>query len=173
MSPLARLLLVATVVLAGCSSSAQDNLMNEAVNAEVKKMVQATIDGKYEVVLSMTHPNALEEVGDKDKFAGQLKAVMEAIKEKGLIFTVTEIGKPTVTKGDKDYFAVAPYTLEVTGLGKKITCKTAAIGVSADTGKTWKFINIDAKGENEIRRLLPDLPRDLKVPKQESKTETL
>ena len=174
MSLLARILLLSTAsTLFGCGSSVQDDKIAETVNVEVKKMIEATFEGNYEVVIEMTHPKLFEKLGGKEKAGEMIKTTMEMIKGKGLTFKVVEIGKPTVVKGDKDFFAVAPYTGEITGQGKKITMKTAVVGVSTDAGKTWKFINVDENGENGIRPILPDLPRELKIPRQTITREDL
>jgi hypothetical protein len=150
---------------------AQDDKMAAGVKAQIKKMLDATVAGKYDAVLEMTHPKVLEEVGGKEKALEAIKEAMDAAKAKGFTFKVPEIGQPTVAKSKGDYFTVAPYTLVVSGMGKKVVMKTAVIGVSKDDGKTWKFVNLDAEGEAKVRRFLPDLPRELKVPKHEQKIE--
>jgi hypothetical protein len=170
-SPTRLALFLAAAALAGCRAKAPDDPLAETVKAEVDKMMTATADGRYEVVIDMTHPKALEEMGGREKALEVIGVAMDQLKGKGVRFKVTEVGKPTVVKGDGGHYAVAPYTMEVTAPGKKATSRTAVVGVSVDGGKTWKFVNTDTKGEAEIRKILPDLPRDLKIPKQEVTTE--
>ena len=55
--------------------------------------------------------------------------------------------------------------------GKKITLSSAVVGISSDEGKSWKFVNLDDKGEKGVREMLPNLPADMKIPKQEQKVE--
>jgi hypothetical protein len=150
---------------------AQDEKMTAVVKAQVKKMMDATVAGKYDIVLDMTHPKALEDLGGREKALEVVKAAMDAIKAKGFTFRITELGQPKVVKSKGDYFTVAPLTMVIMGMGKKVVAKTAVVGVSRDDGKTWKFVNVDPEGETKVRRFIPDLPRDLKVPKQEQKIE--
>ncbi len=153
--------------------TAQDDKMTEVVKTEVKKMIDATTGGKYEVVVALTHPKVREELGGKEKAGQKIKEGMEAGKAQGFTFEVKEINKPTVVKNKRNYFAVTPYTMVVTGLGKKATLKTAVVGVSTNEGKTWKFVNLAAGGEDEVRRFLPALPHELKVPRQEQTIEDI
>jgi hypothetical protein len=148
-----------------------DKTIGEVVKVEVKKMIEATAAGNYDVVLELTHPRVVEELGGKEKAGQAIKKALEGIKARGVQFEVKEINEPTVVKRGASYFAVAPYTMVMTGSGKKATSKTALVGVSIDEGKTWKFLNVDAGGEDKIRQTLPDLPRELRVPRQEQKIE--
>ncbi len=141
--------------------TAQDDKMTEVVKTEVKKMIDATTGGKYEVVVALTHPKVREELGGKEKAGQKIKEGMEAGKAQGFTFEVKEINKPTVVKNKRNYFAVTPYTM------------AAVVGVSTNEGKTWKFVNLAAGGEDEVRRFLPALPHELKVPRQEQTIEDI
>jgi hypothetical protein len=44
------------------------------------------------------------------------------------------------------------------------------LGVSRDGGKTWKFINGSALTENEVRQMLPNFNRKLRLPAHKQPT---
>ena len=119
----------------------------------------------------MTHPKVLESMGGKDAALKQIETAMNAIKGQGIAFKVNEVSAPTVMKGGKDHYSVTPYSLLMTIPGKKITITSAVVGVSSDEGKSWKFLNLDDKGEKGLREMLPQLPAEMKIPKQEQKVE--
>ena len=152
-------------------ATAQDANMTETVKGLVKKVMNATVEGNYRLVLDMTHPKVLEMMGGKEKAIQEVEKSMKMIKEQGFTFKLQEIGEPAIVKGDKDHFSATSFTLIMTGRGKKITAKSAIIGVSSDAGKSWKFINLDGKGEAGARTIIPDLPNTLVIPKQEQKVE--
>ena len=165
----ARLFWLLFLVLVVSPVTAQDDRMSEVVKNEVKKMADASASGNYEVVVALTHPKLIEKLGGEEKAGMVIQEAMEAIKAQGFTFEVQQIDKPSVVRGKESYFSVTSYTLVVTGSGKKVTLKTALVGVSEDKGKTWKFV--DTGSDNDIEQILPDLPRELKIPKQKQTIE--
>lgn len=59
----------------------------------------------------------------------------------------------------------------IKGGSKKVTVSSAIVGISEDGGKSWTFINMDASGEAGLRKYLPDMPKEFKLPKHEQKVE--
>ena len=133
--------------------------------------MDATVSGDFKTVLDMTYPKVLEAMGGKDAALKEIEGAMKAIKGQGITFSVKGVETPTVMKGGKDFYSVTAYALLMSANGKKISLGSAVIGISSDEGKTWKFINLDDKGEKGVREMLPQLPADMKIPKQEQKVE--
>src|SRR5262249_35465480 len=144
---------------------AQQEAMAEAVKGQMKKLLNATTEGDADTIVAMTHPKALEKLGGAEKAAQFIKKMLAVVKARGHTFQVTEMSQPKVVKSKDEYYSVAPYTLVVNGVGKRVVQKTAVIGVSVDNGKSWKFVNLDAEGEAKVRQMMPDLPRELAIPK--------
>jgi hypothetical protein len=158
-----------------CLSLTADSLSQDptadTVKALVRKMVNATAEGDYKTVIEMTHPKLVEMMGGKEKALSEVGKAMEMIKNAGMVFTVKEIDTPTLAKKKNELYSVTTYGMQIRGRGKKITLKSAIVGVSSDGGKAWKFINLDKEGEQGVRDMMPDLPKELKIPKQEQKVE--
>lgn len=161
------------VVLCGqfCAVQAQDAKMVETVKGLTRKMIEATVEGNYRVVLDMTHPKVLEMMGGKEVALAEVEKIMKTIKQQGFKFQLKDIGTPTLAKGGNNLYSVTPSSMVMTGQGKKITVKSAIIGQSTDGGANWKFINMDDKGEKGVRMILPELPKEMVIPKQEQKVE--
>jgi len=166
-----RLLTLLVMACMTTAVSAQDGSMVAFVKGNVQKMMDATCAADFRTVLDMTYPKVLEPMGGKEAALKQIEAAMNSIKGQGITFKVKEVGTPTVMKGGKDYYCVAPYSLLMTIPEKKITMTSAVVGISSDEGKTWKYINLDEKGEKGVRGMLPQLPAEMKIPKQEQKVE--
>jgi len=140
-----------------------DAKVRERVKRLVEEMMQALVRGDYARVADLTLAKVVEESGGRDKIIAEMKAAMQGAKEKGLAFKVEGVEPPTdfARAGDK-LFAVVPSKLEVTGLGVKLSQPGFVVGVSGDQGKTWTFIDgADLEG---LRRFLPDLPKQLRLP---------
>jgi hypothetical protein len=166
-----RLASIVLLALVASTGSAQDDKITATVSVQVKKMIDATVEGKYETVIDLTHAKVVDEMGGRALAIEKTRSALEAIKSKGYTFKIGEVAKPNVLKAGKDYYAVASYSLVLTGKGKKLTSNTSVVGVSTDNGETWKFVNVTAKGEAGVRRILPELPGELKVPASTSKIE--
>lgn len=149
---------------------AQDPLA-DTVKSLVRKIMTATVEGDYKTVLDMTHPKVLEMMGGKEAALKETEKAMKMIKDAGMVFSLKDISSPVLQKSKADLYSVTPYVMEIRGRGKKITAKSAVVGVSHDAGKSWKFINLDKEGEQGVREMMPDLPKELKIPKQEQKVE--
>jgi hypothetical protein len=152
-------------------ADAQEKEIAKTVLAQLKKLNDASLEGKYDIVVELTHPKVVKSLGGKEKAKRSMKGVMDKLKEMGLTIQATEVGKPTVMKGEKDYFAVVPCTMVITGEGVKVTSTAAVVGVSTDGGKAWVFVNVTSSGEKGVRETVPDLPPDLKVPTPKEEIE--
>lgn len=166
-----RLLALTLVAWLTLQGSAQDEKMTETVKGQVKKIMDATVAGDYRTVLDLTHPKVLEMMGGKETALKEVEKGMNMLKSQGFTFKVKDIGSPAIVKSEKEHYSVTPFVMIVTGLGKKVTSSSALIGVSADAGKTWKFINLESQGEKGVRTILPDLPASVVIPKPEQKVE--
>jgi hypothetical protein len=143
----------------------------DTVRKLVQKMMQATVDGDYNTVLDMTHPKVLNMMGGKEAALKTVNEQLKKLKESGLQFEMKEVGTPTFAKADQEIYSATSIGMVMKGLGKKVTVSSAIVGISEDRGKTWKFINMDATGEAGVRKFLPNLPKDFKLPKHEQKVE--
>lgn len=148
---------------------ADDAGTKKVIKGLVEKMQTATIKEDYAVVVDLTHPKALEQLGGKEKALDTIKNGMKALKEGGLTIKSLKSGEPaTPVPGGKELYTVVPTTLELTTPDGKVTSNGFVVGASADGGKTWTFVD-GSPGPDAIRKLLPDLPEKLVLPKPEIK----
>lgn len=140
-----------------------DAKVRQHVKRLVEEMQQALVKGDYGRVVDLTLAKAIEEMGGRENVIAEIKAVMQGAKDKGLTFKVEGVEFPTdFAAAGNTLYAVVPYKVLVTGLGVKLSQGGFMVGVSPDQGKTWTFIDgADAEG---LRRFLPDLPKQLRLP---------
>ena len=159
--------LVLAGTAAGLTAAAQpgDAKLQQLVKSKVEEMNTALLRGDYATIADLTYAKVVEESGGREKAIAAMKDLMEGLKSRGIVFRSMKVDRPLeFASAGGEMFAVVPFLLEITAPGQKITQRTFAIGVSSDRGQTWTFINGDV-GEAQVKSLLPNLPKELKLPK--------
>ncbi len=126
----------------------------------------ATVQGDYQALADLTHPKILELMGGRDKMIELLTGQMAKFKEEGFLMeSLTISGPGGIEKQEANLYAVVPTTLKMTIPGGTLTSNSYLIGVSADDGKTWTYID-GSPGAETIRGIFPELPQSLELPEK-------
>lgn len=140
------------------------------VGTRYRDYFEALRKGRTQEFLDMTHPKVVEALG-----ADYLQA--SARFAQSIPLKLLEVGKATLhfgKKNKKEVYAVVPHVVEASIMGIKATTRYGTIGVSADGGKTWRFVlpgpRLDEKG---IRKMFPDMPAEVELPKKATRQEKL
>jgi hypothetical protein len=135
-----------------------------AARKQAQECGEATVKGDYKKLVEMTHPSAVKSVGGKEKMIDLLEKSMAELKSKGFAFTSFKADpvQSSATKGGSLY-CILPSTLKIKIDQRNITQRSYLLGISSDGGKTWKFLE-GAQGEPGLRKLMPEIPKDLKFP---------
>jgi hypothetical protein len=162
--------IVVAFVMALCTTLpvyADDAEMKKTAKAKAIECQEALIKGNYEAFVDLTHPKVVEGVGGREKMIEKMSTGMKAMKAKGLEFKSAKFSDPSdpVAVG-KDLYITVPFTLEVAIPGARGTSNNALVGISSDGGKTWMFIDT-GPGRDTLKKLFPDLPDKLPIPKKE------
>jgi hypothetical protein len=154
------------VLLIPCAVAAAEDKPEAIAKAKAEEVAQATLKGDFEKILDLTHPDIIRMGGGRDNTLQAMRRVAEIMKTRGFEFHSAKIGDATqVASGSDDKrFAVLPLSLEIKTPDGMLSTSSFLLGISSDKGKTWTFINGDKAVDPTIKRLLPDLPRGLKLP---------
>jgi hypothetical protein len=147
---------------------ADDAAKLAAAKAQANESVQALAKGDFDRMADLTHPEVVRMLGGKEKMVAVLQESTKKFKEQGydiLACTVTDATE--LVSGEGELFTVVPYTLKTKVPGGKLTQATYLLGVSSDYGKTWRFIDGAKLLQPKVRKLIPNLPTTLKLPKRE------
>jgi len=146
--------------------------------AEVKKLVEAlgdaNIKGDYAKVIDLTYDGVVKILGGRAEAIKNVEAMSKGLSDKGITMKSFTVGIPGdfLTEGDNT-FVIVPTTIELAIPGGKALIKAHQLGISIDSGKTWKFTDcagLDNKAYRE--RVFPKLPAKLKLP-EKSKPEII
>jgi hypothetical protein len=150
--------------VASTLASDQDRALR-FVKKKAGETSQALVKGDYDRVVDLTYPVIVEKLGGRTKMIRLLKSGREEMKSKGFDFRSVTVQAPAaLIQSEPDVFAIVHTSVEMSVPRGKLTQKSFLIGISADKGKSWTFIdgvNLDAK---KIKQILPRFPENTKLP---------
>lgn len=149
-----------------CLAAADESAKLESIKKLATSLGDATMKGDYAFVIDHTYDNVVKVMGGREKAISITEAGMKQILDQGFKITSHNVSDPEkiVTDGESQY-TVVPTFMEMTFPQGKIRVNTYLLGISDDSGKTWKFISGSSMENVKMRELvLPNLPASLKLP---------
>jgi hypothetical protein len=126
--------------------------------------LKAVLRGDYETLVKMTYRRVVDAMGGADKMIAVTRKTMSEMKEQG--YQINSYSVDALTRFftvDKATFSIVPTKIEMTAPGGKLIVSSYLIGISAEDGSSWTFV--DGSGSPEDRKkLIPNLPSTLKLP---------
>jgi hypothetical protein len=150
--------------------TAGEDTPEKVAKRKANEVVQATIKSDFDKIADLTYPKVVDQMGGRKKMIDAMTTGLRDMKARGIEFTSAKIedARPLVA-GGADVYTIIPFTLEIKVPGGRATTKSYLLGISADKGKTWSFVDGSGIGNDErmAKKLLPNLPQELKLPKKE------
>jgi hypothetical protein len=128
---------------------------------EGKALAAATSAKDFAKIADATYPQALEQLGGREKAIEMMAKAFESPKFH-LKSTTVNTASLLVDTGQRAY-CILPETTEIGVPAGTATQQSFILGISDDRGSHWSFID-GAAGETTIHKLLPDLPDTVKLP---------
>jgi len=160
--------MLSVFLLCGCGlANTAEPTPKENAMATAEALIQATLRLDYEKIADHTNPAVVKMMGGRKEMITGMTAMMDDLKEKGMVFVSMTMDKASdpVAAGDELYI-VMTYKAVMTLPKGKLHGKSYLLGISTDKGKTWTLVD-GAAGEEMIRELLTNLPKELKLPAEE------
>ncbi len=155
--------LVASPVRAGVLSEADARKLQ----ADVAAITADFERGDAESLIRKTHPALYEMAGGQETYAQIVRQGVDQLRQSGVKFASSDIGKPTHTykAGDEEVcFVPRVSIMEITG--KKMKSTTFMIAVRRIGGEEWKYL--DGAGlrthPEMLYQLFPELERNIPLP---------
>jgi len=156
-------LLVVLLLISGCASSGPDH---EGALRRCKEQADeygtALMAEDFDKVAGLTYPKVVEMAGGKQEMVSAQRAAVAKAKLKVLAIKF-EMPEKLMVSGT-DVLAVLPLTMEMQANARKGAGVSFFIGVSADQGKTWSFIDGAILDPEMLKKLLPHFPAGVKFP---------
>lgn len=139
--------------------------LSSAVEQEAAKYSRAVVANDYEKVLSYTHERVIDTMGKKEAAIGLMKKSSEDMKARGFGIEDTKVGPALDPQKIGPWIiTVVPETLTLRMPGARAQQESFLLAISADEGKTWKFIDLGPLSEDQLFRLFPELKGQFRMP---------
>ncbi|MBN9121826.1 MAG: hypothetical protein J0I06_22250 [Planctomycetes bacterium] len=163
------------VFCASWCATADDAEIKKTAKAKAEECQKALIRGDYEKLADLSHPKVVAAAGGRKKMIEGLAAETKKMKAEGVVFksaAMADASDPIAV--GKELYITIPFTLEIKVPDGRVTTKGALVGISDDGGKTWTFFdaNPGALSRDALKKMFPDLPEKLPLPKKEPPTFT-
>jgi hypothetical protein len=171
MRSLIRGLFALAFLVAGLPASAQ--LAKPAADARVEtvkrlsaQMMKATLDGNYALIIDLTYPKIVAEMGGRANALLAAEAAMQQVKEAKLVIKDLKVGEPgPFHRQGGNTFIVVPTSMVMVAPDRTLRISSYLLGISADGGQAWTFIDGAGLRDPDLRkRILPEMPASLTLP---------
>lgn len=122
--------------------SEKADLRIENLEKQANELYAAFDKNDFDKFAELTHPKVIEKVGGRENMISMMKTVAEQNPKIFETFS-TSVGTPSeLVEAENLLFGVVPQKSEGMTYGKrKVTQDACVVGVSNDSGKTWKFVS--------------------------------
>jgi len=146
-------------------TSQSKNYPNLAVQA--KEVNDALVRKDFGKVSDMTYAKVVQTSGGRDQMVSLLsQGVAEQEAAGGFLLSSTP-GAPTqIIESSGSIYAVIPTILKIKTPDGIFQASGCMIGISADNGRNWTFVDAGEKKQNELKAVLPEVADRLELPKE-------
>ena len=159
-------LAAAALLLATATSVGADPARDAAVR-DGNSMYEAFRDGDLERFASYTYPGLINVLGGRARMLELLRKGQADMAAEGYRFTSGRVTTPAevVTAGN-ELHALLPLTQILTAPGGELHVRGHLLGISADGGTTWTFIDTGRLTPENVRQVVPSFNPRLRLPGQ-------
>jgi hypothetical protein len=131
---------------------------------QASELNDALLRKDYDRFLDLTHPKVIELGGGREKMRATLKTQLEQTEAEGVKVLASSIGSPTqVIDNSGSIYAVMSNTLKVKAQSGTFQTESTLVGVSADRGVNWTFVDAGREGDDELKKVLPEVADKIKL----------
>ncbi len=171
MRSIVRVLLAGVLLFAGLPAFAQTakpaaDARVETVKRLAAQMMKATLDANYAIIIDLTYPKIVAEMGGRSNALKAAEAAMQQVKEAKITIKEMKVGEPgPFHRQGANTFIVVPTSMVMVSPEKTLRVSSFLLGISSDGGKAWTFVDGAGLRDPELRkRILPEMPASLTLP---------
>jgi hypothetical protein len=156
---------IVSLLLAAALSQAQgpdEKLL--ILKKQAQELANAMVSDDHQKLTDRTHPLLVEKLGGREKMIATLEMISKKIRAQWPTTTVKLNDAKEIAENKGEYYGIVPFTLKMRGKDTTITVESYLIGFSGDAGKNWVFVDAGNKSMDLIKQLLPNLPKELRLP---------
>ena len=136
-----------------------------ALVAQAQEVNEAFRRRDFARMVDLTYPKVIESAGGRDKMIAALARGLKEMESEGVSVLSSTSGAPTQIVHVSEWtYAVVPTTLKVRAKDGIFQTESSMIGISADKGAHWTFIDAGGKDHAQLKSLLPAPTDQLNLP---------
>jgi hypothetical protein len=137
----------------------------ESARRAATVMYEAFLREDYEVFAQYTHPRAVELNGGKAATIALVKTGMAEMRQRGFTLKSAAVALPLqMVSAGRELHAVLPITIVMSAPGGELRAPSHLLGVSADQGRSWTFMDTGKLTAENVKLALPGYNPALKLP---------
>lgn len=137
----------------------------DAIAKGAQKYAKALEKAQWEKVLDLTYPDIITKNGGRENMMRNAKAFEAEMQQLGFELKKAELSDPLKMYASGEYLMCAvPMRLTFSGNLGKLYSESSLLGVSADSGKTWTYIDMAQIQINQLAEIFPQINPDLSIP---------
>jgi WD40 repeat protein len=144
-------------------AQAQDEKLR-SLKKQAQEVVNAMSKDDHEKLADLTHPKVVELLGGRKKMIQGLELLAKQIRSQWPTITLKLDEPKQIAESKGEWFGIVSFTMELQGKGLRGTMQSFLIGVSEDEGKRWVFVDAGNKSYDQIKELLANFPKELRLP---------
>lgn len=140
----------------------------DSLKKQANNMIIAVKKGNFNTVLNYTHPKIIMAMGGNEKALQTVKTAMNILKKQKIVISSISVG-PIVQSliNEETIQCIIPQFVEVRMNGKISKSKNYLFCISYNHGKKWYFLDTAPLKGVDIRTIIPEASKDIKIPKSE------
>jgi hypothetical protein len=132
-------------------------------------MANALVKNDFARFSKYLPPAIIEYAGGSDKLKMNMDSASRAMKQFAISFKRILIGNPGPIINYKDQLqCVVPQTSTMETPLAELEVTSSLIAISTDQGKNWYFIDTNVYKADKVKKVLPGLSPELRVPTQQA-----
>jgi hypothetical protein len=144
---------------------------DKAIDAIMEKLTKTFLANDYSYAFEVMYTPIVEAMGGKEKLLAAVPVLKEQLKQQQINMISWESQKPYIyQRGNKRWYAVVPYTSEMTMADQKVKLSGFQFGIK-DDGSDWQFLSGDKLNPEILDKFFPDFPKDFEFPKSQRQIE--
>ncbi len=148
-----------------CAAGSFAQNQNSIIKTQAVNMAHALIKKDFPAFLKYMHPNIIEMAGGNERLLQRMDTVNTMASQFGASIKKIVIGNPGNLINYKNQLQVTlPQSSELTSGFGSFSLETTLIAISSDGGKNWQFIDTSIYNLKEVKKAMPDLSPELKIP---------
>ncbi|TBO44937.1 hypothetical protein [Pedobacter kyonggii] len=140
----------------------------DSLNKQSNEMLVAYKNNDYQTLFKYTHPKVIVLMGGIDSAKAVLRKALNFVADKGVSYININTGTPQqILRSPQIVQCILPQISEVKIKDKKAKAINYLLCISYNSGKNWYFINADKEKEAYLKKLIPEISKELMIPEME------